>query len=209
MIRGYYFITDSGLSIAGNLADVEQAIRANVSVIQYRNKNASTRELYDEALAMRRICRNTIFLINDRVDVALAVGADGVHLGHSDLPCHIARVLLGKDKIIGLTVHSVKDALAAQDMGANYIGAAPIFPTSTKTDAGESLGIEGLRKIREQVSLPIVAIGGINLSNAQSVIRAGADSICAISAVVTKPDVCAEIKKFQALFVRKPDIAEK
>lgn len=201
MIRGYYFITDSGLSISGNLSDVKQSLKANISVVQFRNKNASTRDLYEEALVIRRICDKTIFLINDNVDIALAVGADGVHLGNSDLPYRIARQLLGKDKIIGLTVHSLDDALAAQEMGADYIGAAPIFPTTTKTDAGESLGIEGLKEICERVSIPVVAIGGINLSNAQSVIDAGADAICAISAVVTKPDVCAEVKKFQELFI--------
>ncbi len=203
MIQGYYFITDSGLSRSGNLSDVEQALRANVSVVQYRNKNTSTREFYDEALLIRRICKNAIFLINDRVDIALAVGADGVHLGKSDLPYHIARELLGKDKIIGLTVHSIEDALTAQETGANYIGVAPVFPTTTKTDAGDSLGIDGLKKIRGQVTLPIVAIGGINLSNAMSVIRAGADAICAISAVVTQPDVRTEVEKFQDLFKNK------
>ena len=205
MIRGYYFITDSGLSLSGNLSDVEQALRAKTSVVQYRSKNASTRDFYNDALTARRICRNAIFLINDRVDIALAVDADGVHLGQSDLPYEIARELLGKDKIIGLTVHSVKDAIAAQEKSANYIGVSPVFPTTTKSDAGDSLGIEGLKKIREQVSLPIVAIGGINLSNALSVIQAGADAVCAISAVVTKPDVCAEVEKFQALFTIKSD----
>ncbi|MBN1973833.1 MAG: thiamine phosphate synthase [Sedimentisphaerales bacterium] len=201
MIRGYYFITDSGLSISGNLSDMKHALKANISVVQYRNKSAATRDLYEEAVAIRRICEKAIFLINDHVDIALAVGADGVHLGDSDLPYHAARQILGKNKIIGLTVHSLDDALAAQEMGADYIGAAPIFPTTTKTDAGEPLGIEGLKEICERVSIPVVAIGGINLSNAQSVIDAGANAICAISAVVTKPDVCAEVKKFQELFI--------
>jgi len=204
VIRGYYFITDSGLSISGNLSDVKQALNANISVVQYRNKSASSRDFYEEALAIREICEKAVFLINDRIDIALAVNADGVHLGHSDLPYHIARQLLGKNKIIGLTVHSLDDALAAHEMGADYIGVSPIFPTPTKTDAGEPFGIEGLRKIREKVAIPIVAIGGINLSNALRIINAGADAICAISAVVTKPDVCAEVEKFQALFPKKP-----
>jgi thiamine-phosphate pyrophosphorylase len=200
MIQGYYFITDSGLSIAGNLRDVKQALKANVGVVQYRNKTSDTREFYEEALELRKICTKAIFLINDRVDIALAVNADGVHLGHSDLPYKIARELLGKDKIIGLTVNSLEDALSAQDIGADYIGAAPVFTTATKTDAGKPLGIEGLKEICEHVEIPVVAIGGINLSNAHSVISAGADSVCAISAVITKPDVCAEVKKFQAIY---------
>jgi thiamine-phosphate pyrophosphorylase len=203
VIRGYYFITDSGLSLSGNLSDVKQTLNANISVVQYRNKNASSRDFYEEALAIRRICEKAVFLINDRIDIALAVDADGVHLGHSDLPYHIARQILGKNKIIGLTVHSLDDALAAQEMGADYIGVSPIFPTATKTDAGEPFGIEGLKKIREHVAIPIVAIGGISLSNAPTIINAGADAICAISAVVTKPDVCAEVEKFQSLFTKK------
>ncbi len=157
MIKGYYFITDSGLSRSGNLSDVKQAGSANVSVVQYRNKNATTRDCYQEALALRRICEKTIFLINDRVDIALAVNADGVHLGQDDLPYPVARKLLGKNKIIGLTAHSLQEALAAQDMGADYIGVSPIFATATKTDAGKPFGVEGLAKIRSQVSLPIVA----------------------------------------------------
>ena len=200
MIKGYYFITDTSLSIEGNLSDVKQALNTNVGVVQYRNKTSDTREFYEEALELRKMCNKAIFLINDRVDIALAVNADGVHLGHSDLPYETARKLLGKDKIIGLTVNSIEDALSAQDIGADYIGAAPVFVTATKTDAGKPLGIEGLKEICEHVEIPVVAIGGINLSNARSVINAGADAICAISAVVTKPDVSAEVKKFQALY---------
>jgi thiamine-phosphate pyrophosphorylase len=200
VIKGYYFITDAGLSRAGNLSDVTQAIRAGVSTVQYRNKDASTADFYEDAMAVRRLCKKTIFLINDRVDIALAVNADGVHLGQDDLSYDATRKLLGKDKIIGLTVHSLQEALAARDMGADYLGVSPIFATTTKTDAGKPSGLECLKKIRHQIELPIVAIGGINLSNASSVIDAGADAICAISAVVTKTDVCAEIEKFQALF---------
>jgi thiamine-phosphate pyrophosphorylase len=202
MIKGYYFITDTALSRAGNIEDVRQAVRANVGVVQYRNKEASTRDCYQEALELRRICEKATFLINDRVDVALAVDADGVHLGQDDMPYHVARKLLGKNKIIGLTVHSIEEALAAQEMGVDYIGVSPIFATATKTDAGKACGIEGLIKIRQQVKLPIVAIGGINLPNAPLVIKAGADAICAISAAVTQSNVCAEIEKFQELFIK-------
>ena len=200
MIKGYYFITDAGLSRAGNLSDVEQSLKANVGVVQYRNKTSDTRAFYNEAIALRKLCTNATFLINDRLDIALACNADGVHLGQSDLPYKIARKLLGPDKIIGLTVHSLDDAIEAEKMGADYIGVAPIFATTTKTDAGSPLGIEGLKEICKHVKIPVVAIGGIDLSNVQAVINAGADSICAISAVITKQDVRAEVQKFQALF---------
>ena len=200
MISGYYFITDSKFSRAGNAKDVRQAIAAKVSVVQYRNKNASTRELLIEALELRQICRKTIFLINDRVDIAFAVDADGVHLGQDDLPYRAVRKLLGKNKIIGLTVHSVLEAIAAQEMGADYVGVAPIFATATKTDAGKPLGTEGLKEIRKRITLPIVAIGGIDLSNVSEVIAAGANAFCAISAVLTKPNVKEEIGRFQRLY---------
>lgn len=201
MIKGYYFITDSGLSLAGTLSDVQQAVSAGVGVVQYRNKNdAAGRQMLEEALELRKICRDIIFVINDRVDIALAADADGVHLGQDDLPYTAARKLLGKKRIIGLTVHSLAEAVAAQDAGADYIGVAPVFKTATKSDAGQPVGITGLRKICDTITIPVVAIGGINLSNAGQVVEAGAASLCAISAVITKPDVSAEIKRFQAFY---------
>lgn len=202
-MKGYYFVTDAGLSRAGIIADVKKAIQAGVRVIQYRNKTGSTAELYKEAAELRRWCKNTCLLINDRVDIALAVDADGVHLGQEDMPVHEARRLLGRKKIIGLTVHSLKEAKEAQESGADYIGVSPIFATATKLDAGEPAGVALVRKIRKEVSLPLVAIGGITLENAAQVISAGANALCAISAVITKKDVKKEILKFQKLFTYK------
>lgn len=199
-MRGYYFITDAGLSRAGIIADVKEAIQAGVEVIQYRNKNGSTAELYQEAMALRCICKNTCLLINDRVDIAMAVNADGVHLGQEDLPIKEARRLLGRKKIIGLTVHSLPEAKEAKDQGADYLGVSPIFTTSTKLDAGKPAGLSLIHKIKRKISLPLVAIGGITLENSPLVIAAGAESLCAISAVVTKKDVKKEILKFQKLF---------
>ena len=202
---GYYFITEASLSRKGNISDVKEALKAKVKFIQYREKSASTSQMYREALTLRKICRKAIFLINDRVDIALAVEADGVHLGREDLPYKIARRLLGKKKIIGLTVHSLKQAREAQEMGADYLGLSPIFSTTTKRDAGRPVGLELLKRIRKNIKIPLVAIAGINLSNAPRVIRAGVDGLCAISAVVAKNDVRAEIEKFQLLFkVFKP-----
>jgi thiamine-phosphate pyrophosphorylase len=200
MLKGYYFITDARLSRAGNLSDTRNAVAAGVKVVQYRDKHASTRKMYEEAKTLKAICQGVTFLINDRLDIALAVDADGVHLGCGDMPYQVARKLLGKNKIIGLTVHSVKEAKQAQQLGADYISVSPIFATKTKSNAGKPTGIRLIKEIRRRVSIPIIAIGGINLTNAKKVIAAGADGLCAISAVVAKPDVKREIEKFQALF---------
>jgi len=199
-MKGYYFITDASLSRAGNVSDVKNALKAEVEVVQYREKCKSTEEMYKEALVLRRICQDAVFLVNDRVDIALAVEADGVHLGRQDLPYTVTRRLLGNKKIIGLTVHTLKQAQEAQKLGAQYIGVSPVFLTDTKQDAGNPVGVTLIKKIKKHISLPLVAIGGIDLSNAKDVLRAGADGLCAISAVVTKPDVRKEIEKFQRLF---------
>lgn len=199
-MKGYCFITDAAISRAGNISDVKKALQAAVEVVQYREKHKPTKEMFQEALRLRRICKDIIFLVNDRVDIALSVNADGVHLGRGDLPYPIVRRLLGRKKFIGLTVHTLKQALQAQELGADYIGVSPIFATTTKLDAGAPVGIELIRKIKKRISIPVIGIGGINLSNAREVIRAGADGLCAISAVVAVADVRGEIEKFQRLF---------
>ncbi len=201
-MKGYYFITDSKLSRAGNMSDVLSAVSCGVEVVQYRNKNAETRQMYEEAALLGKICLDfdTIFLINDRVDIALAAEADGVHLGQSDMPCLAARKLLGPEKIIGVTVHNLAEALQAESIGADYLGVSPIFQTATKPDAGKPAGISLIEEIRAQVDIPLIAIGGINHSNASEVVRAGADGLCAISCVVAKENVKNEILKFQEIF---------
>jgi len=199
-VTGYYFITDAALSRAGNVHDVAAARAAGVKVVQYRDKGTDLKTMPAEARVLRELCRGAIFLVNDRVDLALAVDADGVHLGQEDLPCETARKLLGAGKIIGVTVHRLEEALTAAAAGADYLGVSPIFPTRTKEDAGPAAGVELVREIRRRVSLPLAAIGGITLANAPAVIRAGADMICAISAVVSREDVKSEIARFQALF---------
>ena len=202
-MKGYYFITEAALSRAGNLSDVAGAVAAKVRVVQYREKQGLSSELVAEARQLRELCRHILFLVNDRVDLALEVGADGVHLGQEDLSYHEARKLMGPDKIIGVTVHNVAEALAAQAGGADYLGVSPIFSTATKADAGTPTGVALLNEIRRRVTLPLVAIGGITLANVPAVIAAGADAVCAISAVVTRPEVQAEIDKFQGLFQRR------
>jgi thiamine-phosphate pyrophosphorylase len=202
--RGYYFITHPVLSGRGIRDDVKDAVTAEVTVVQYRPKNISTRDMLKEAASIKKMCRGKcLFIVNDRVDVALAVSADGVHLGQSDMPYALARRMLGDKKIIGVSVSTVREAEAAERDGADYLGVGPVFPTDTKKDAGKGVGLKVLAKIREKCRIPIVAIGGITLENAPRVIEAGADSVCAISAVVTKKDVKKEIKRFQHLFNKK------
>ena len=199
-MKGYYFITDSKLSRAGNVSDVQNAVAAGVEVIQYRSKDSSTAEMFAEAAVLRKLCHRTLFLVNDRVDIALAVQADGVHLGQEDLPFQHARKLLGRGKIIGLTVHSPEEARQAEAAETDYLGVSPIFTTQTKGDAGQPAGTQLIQQIKRAVKIPLVAIGGINLANAPEVIRAGADGLCAISAVVSREDIRAEIEKYQRLF---------
>ena len=201
---GYYFVTDKKLSKKGIISDVKAAVAAGVKCVQYRNKEIDSEKAYAQALKLRKLCKDITFLINDRLDLALRVGADGIHLGQDDLPVAMARRLLGENKIIGLTVHSIKEAQEAKKQGADYLAISPIYATKTKKDAGRPKGIALIKKIKKAVKLPVVVIGGINLSNARKVIRAGADGLCAISCVLTKSNVKKEIEKFQRLFYNPP-----
>lgn len=198
-IKGYYLITDAELSLAGNESDIRNAIAARVNIVQYRNKNDSVSSMLAEASKLKKICSDILFIINDRVDIVLALDADGVHLGQSDLSYGSARKLL-PNKIIGVTVHNLEEALQATKAGADYLGVSPIFSTDTKKDAGRPCGTGLIKEIKKNCKIPIIAIGGINLTNAPEVITVGADGLCAISAVVTKTNPKKEILKFQELF---------
>jgi len=201
MIKGYYFITDVDLSKNGNLSDIKNAVETGVKVIQYRNKLDNTEHMIEETRGLKKICRGkATFIINDIVDVALSVDADGVHVGQGDIPYETARKLLGKDKIIGVTVRDLKQAMAAEKNGADYLSVGPVFSTTTKKDAGKPCGVALIREIKKNCKIPVTAIGGIDLDNVREVVDAGADAVCAISAVVTKDDVKEEIEKFQKFF---------
>ena len=193
----FYFITDSGLSKKGILNDVQEAINAGCKIVQYREKNKNKNQMH-EALQLRKICdkNSAIFLINNDVKLALAVNADGVHLGQQDIGYSSARKLLG-NKIIGLTVHNAREAIEAERIGADYIGLSPIFKTFTKKDAGNPCGTAMIKKVRKKTKLPIVAIGGITKQNVADVIRAGADSAAAISAVLS-----GDVRKDVADFIK-------
>ena len=185
-----YLVTDRALSLGRSTVEVVRAaIRGGVSCVQLREKGCSTREFMDEARLLKALLAGTgvPLFINDRLDVALAVGADGVHLGQNDLAIADARRLVGNRMIIGISAESVADAVRAEAEGADYIGASPVFTTPTKTDTAPPLGLDGLRAIRRAVQLPLVAIGGINADNAAQVLRAGADGLAVVSAIVSAP----------------------
>ncbi|MEK6891998.1 MAG: thiamine phosphate synthase, partial [Nanoarchaeota archaeon] len=173
---GLYFITDSKLTKKTVIDDVKSAIKSGVKIIQYREKEAPIKQMLEKAKEIKKLCQknSVIFLVNDRIDIALAADADGVHLGQGDARYETARKLLGKNKIIGLTAHNVKESVEAEKLGADYIGLSPIFSTSTKADAGKACGTEMITQVKKYVKIPIVAIGGINESNIGQVLKAGA-----------------------------------
>ena len=195
---GLYFITDSNLTKKTVIDDVKAAIKGGVNIIQYREKGASTKQMLKEAAEIKKLCQknNIIFLINNRIDIALAVDADGVHIGQDDMPYETARKLLGKNKIIGVTTHNIEESVEAEKIGADYIGLSPIFLTSTKADAGKACGPEMIKKVKSNVKIPIAAIGGINESNVGQVLKAGGKNIAIISAILTKEDVETAVKEF-------------
>ena len=193
----FYFVTDSQLSKKGIFSDVNDALKAGCKIIQYREKNIDFNKMVYEAKHLKKKCNGkAIFLINDRLDVALAVEADGIHIGKSDVSFKDARKSLGNNKIIGLSVDNVKEAIDAEVAGANYIGLGPIFKTFTKKDAGNPCGIKMLKNVRKNIKIPIVAIGGITKKNVAEVIRNGADAVASVSAVIGSDDVYREVNDF-------------
>ncbi len=182
-----------------HLAVIQAAIAGGATVVQYREKEGTTRQMIEEARALRELARRAgvPFIVNDRVDIALAVDADGVHVGQDDMPAPLARKLMGPEKIIGVSATNLEEALQAERDGADYIGAGPIFATPTKPDAAPPIGLEGLAEICRRVSIPVVAIGGINHENAGSVIEAGADGVAVVSAIVAAPDVEAAARRLR------------
>ena len=182
-----HLVTDRSLSQGRPLVEVvAEAVAGGVTCVQLREKDCSTREFLQEALALKELLQPLMvpLIINDRVDIALAVGADGVHLGQSDMPISHARRLLGPNCLIGISAESVDHAVEAEQQGADYIGISPVFSTPTKTDTAPALGLEGIRQIRELVRIPLVGIGGINLTNARQVLASGADGVAMVSAIM-------------------------
>ncbi len=196
-----YLVTDRGLARGrSTLEIVKAAVQGGVTCVQLREKKCSTLDFIEQARTVKDFLkvRGVPLVINDRVDVALAVEADGVHLGQTDMPLAIAKKILGGSMFIGISAESLEDALEAEKGGADYLGVSPIYGTPTKTDTAPALGLEGLRDIRKAVNIPLVGIGGLNPSNAREVIRNGADGVAVVSAIVAADDpgqAAAELKR--------------
>lgn len=182
-----YLVTDRDAAKGRDMVGiVRQAVAGGVSMVQLREKNANTRDFIALGQQLMEVLQplQIPLLVNDRVDVALAIGADGVHIGQSDMPFGIARQILGPDKIIGLSVENMDDLRIANDLDVDYIGVSPVFSTPTKTDTHKPFGLDGLRKAVELSTHPLVGIGGMNRQTAASVMRCGADGIAVVSAIV-------------------------
>lgn len=185
-IEGLCFITDRNIC---DLTPKEMSsiiLGAGVKWIQYREKSKSRREIYNEAKLLRKLTTEfkAAFIVNDHADIVLAVNADGVHLGQEDLPIKEARKIVGKEKIIGISTHNLKQAIEAEKGGADYIGFGPVFHTKTK-NAGAPKGIAMLKEIKKHVKIPVVAIGGINTENLKSVLDSGADAVAVASGILS------------------------
>jgi thiamine-phosphate pyrophosphorylase len=191
-----YILTDRNLSGLSHIQTVRRAISAGVKVVQMREKFMSRRDIFKEAFQIRMLTakHKVTFVLNDYIDIALAVGADGVHIGQEDMPVEDAKKILGRKMFVGVSTHNLKQALDAQNKGADYIGFGPMFETSTK-DAGMPKGVRALKKIREHISIPIVAIGGISHDNAGEVLDAGAD-MCAVVSGILSGDIRENVRKF-------------
>ena len=201
LLKGLYLILDPAASRGRPLTDVlAEAAEAGVRLFQYRDKSSPMREACREAVRLRQAAADAgaLLVVNDRCDLALAVDADGVHLGQDDLPLSLARAVLGPDKIIGISTHRAADVREASEGGADYIGYGPIYPTSTNPDHEPVVGIEGLRQIRPLTRLPVFAIGGITVDGAEAVLQAGADGMAVISAVLGAADIRTAVREFMA-----------
>ncbi len=193
----FYFLTSPSSSLAAEtglqptrqrwITAVEEAISGGVRLVQYRETDGERRKMYETALLLRQVTAHygVTLIINDFIDLALAVKADGVHLGQDDLPLWVARKLLGKEAIVGISTHSLDEAMAAESEGADYIGFGPIFHTRTKVSSYKPVGVEAIAEVKKQVAIPLYAIGGITLSTLPSIIKAGADGVAVISAVAS------------------------
>lgn len=193
-----YLVTDSRLAGAhGIIATVTEALGAGATVVQLREKDLSTRKLVELGLRLRAETRRfgVPLIVNDRLDVELAIDADGLHVGQDDLSASVARRLLGSDRILGVSATTLDEAVQAWHDGADYLGVGPIYPTDSKADAAPATGTRLVSEAKRATSLPIVAIGGINIGNAANVVAAGADGVAVISAIVGQPNPAAATRE--------------
>lgn len=200
-LSGLYIILDPSVDPGRPLVEVlAMATQAGVSLFQYRNKYAAMKDAYIEAMTLRQAAKKSgvLFIVNDRCDLALAIDADGVHLGQDDMPLDLARKVMGPDKLIGISTHNPDQVREATAGKPDYLGFGPIFTPGSKQDHDPIVGLEGLRAIRRLTSLPIFAIGGIQIEQAGEVIQAGANGVAVISAVLKAPDINYAVNAFLA-----------
>jgi thiamine-phosphate pyrophosphorylase len=200
-----YLVTDRALSLGrSNLEVIEAAISGGVTLVQLREKEASTQEFYQEGLNIKDYLEaaRIPLIINDRIDVALALDADGIHLGQEDMPVDVARKILGPCKIIGASAFTTQEAVAAESMGADYLGLSPIFVTTTKPELVAEIGLEGISSLKQAVKIPIVGIGSMHQSNAYEAVRAGLDGVAVVSAICSQEDPKAAAAAIKAEVMR-------
>jgi len=197
-----YLVTDRKLMTSDSIEDcVRQAILGGCTVVQLREKESTSYEFYETALRVREITSDMgiPLIINDRADIAIAVDADGVHVGQKDLPYEVVRRIVGPDKLVGVSTHTLEQARLAEKLGADYIGVGAMFATGTKSDATPA-GIDMLHLIRKELSIPMVAIGGINKKNVSLLADTGVDGIAVVSAVVSEHDITGAARTLKAIF---------
>lgn len=197
-----YLVTDRMLMSTVTLCEaVEQAITGGCTMVQLREKNISSLDFYNIAKAVGHITNkyNVPLIINDRIDIALSVGAQGVHIGQSDIPASVARKIIGKDMLLGVSASFLSEAIRAQNDGADYLGVGAMFPTGTKSDAA-AVSLNELQKIRKTVSIPIVAIGGINKENASQLIGIGINGLAVVSAIISQPNIKQAATELKHIF---------
>ena len=200
-----YLVTDRQLMSCDSLTEaVEQAILGGCTMIQLREKELPSLEFYNQAVAVKQVTEryHIPLIINDRIDIAMAVQATGVHIGQHDLPAAAVRKVIGENMLLGVSASSIAEAIQAQQDGADYLGVGAMFPTGTKTDA-DSVSMEELQKIRAAVSLPIVVIGGINKGNAGRFKPMGIDGLAVVSAIIAQSDIKAAAAELKDLFCGK------
>lgn len=199
-----YLVTDGGDKNIDTFCEtVDQAIDGGVTLVQLREKTATSRDFYELALRVKAITdrHNVPLIINDRLDIALAVEADGLHIGQEDLPVAVARRLMGPDKILGATAATLKDAVAAQAAGADYLGSGAVYPTSTKQGKA-LLPLTTLSQIKQAVHIPVVAIGGISADNIGPVRQSGVDGVAVVSSIMNSPDPASTAKEMKRIWQR-------
>lgn len=202
MAYDLYVVTDRGIARGLSHTDIAiHAIEGGADVIQLRDKGLSCRDLFTAACEIREATREAgvLFIVNDRIDIAIASGADGVHLGQNDLPVCDARRIAPQGFIVGVSVSCIAEAVAAEAAGAGYVALSPTFSTTSKKDAGPGHGITILRGICSSVSLPVIAIGGISPLNVPEVIAAGAEGVAVISSVVGQEDITGAARQMKAI----------